>query len=322
MNDPDDVEQCLVFADELSARGDPRGALMMLHARGLHEAAEAHLAAHATTLIPPLEALGSAVASVEWTLGFIRRLRVLGHDDAGEALPAVLAHESFRYLRALELNAMSAEVMAAGLRLPLEHLRQLRVALVDLEGSERVIDAIASKPRLLTSLDFGDGRDLAQVRNEDLPLPQTDALVSKHTLKAFSRATPKLESLTLRGHRLFKGLRHDHLERLALVGDALDGCWHDAHPVAVTLPSLTTLTVENHRATFARAALVRERLPKLRTLIFRGDFSVNEDEPSLLHTLAASEIVPQLRTLEVPALTDHDRTLVARFEHLELRVGT
>ena len=320
MNDPDDVEQSLVYADELSARGDPRGALIMLHARGLHEEAEAHLSEHAALLIPPFEVLQSSLAAVDWRLGFIRRLVVLGRGEdqaQNDALRGILEHDSLRFLSALELSAMWALAVASGLRAPLSHVEHLSIGLLDEQGVAQVVEALASRPRpLLSSLELGETPD------EDLPPPPLSGpLVNKHALKAFAAATPALRALTLRGNRLFKGLVHHGLTHLTLIGEPLDGCWHDRHSVAVTLPNLTTLTIESQGARFGRAALLPERLPSLRTVIFRGDYSTEEHQHTLLATLATSAILPQLKRLEVPPLAQSDDRLVTQFAHLELKVG-
>jgi len=151
--------------------------------------------------MPPFEVLQSSLAAVDWRLGFIRRLVVIGRGEdqaQNDGLRGILEHGSLRFLSTLDLSALWALAMAAGLRAPLSRL--------DPEALEQVVAALASTPRPpLRSLDLGDdpAKDLA-------PVPRAGPLVSKHTLKAFSAATPALRALTPTDERLVS--RFEHLE--------------------------------------------------------------------------------------------------------------
>jgi uncharacterized protein (TIGR02996 family) len=81
---PDDVERHLVVADQLQAKGDPRGELIALEAARLPLAAgsprfkalsreiDRHLKVHAKQLLGGLWT-ASSTSSFEWKLGFIRK---------------------------------------------------------------------------------------------------------------------------------------------------------------------------------------------------------------------------------------------------------
>jgi uncharacterized protein (TIGR02996 family) len=94
--DPDDVERYLVVADQLQARGDPRGELIALEAArlALAEASprwnaltreiERHRKVHAKQLLGGLWT-ASTTSSFEWRLGFIRKAALW---TTAAALPA------------------------------------------------------------------------------------------------------------------------------------------------------------------------------------------------------------------------------------------
>lgn len=70
--EPDSIEAHLVYADWLSAAGDPRGELIALQCHGAPF--EAHLGEHRARILGPLAGDGFRV---EWRRGFVDRLTVL-----------------------------------------------------------------------------------------------------------------------------------------------------------------------------------------------------------------------------------------------------
>lgn len=122
IEDPDDIDAHLVYADFLQTHGDPRGELITLFHRGKLVEAEAFMEAHAGELYGPLKKYrttfdGSNQRAFEWRLGFIRSARFsydsnsaeeveLDEDDDGElaledGLAALLQHPSGALLEEL-----------------------------------------------------------------------------------------------------------------------------------------------------------------------------------------------------------------------------
>jgi uncharacterized protein (TIGR02996 family) len=81
IENPDDVEAYLVYADFLQARGDPRGELIMLQHTGKKKKAADLIARHAEHFLGPLQPYTKALDRQDkpvfhWHLGFIRAARL------------------------------------------------------------------------------------------------------------------------------------------------------------------------------------------------------------------------------------------------------
>jgi uncharacterized protein (TIGR02996 family) len=159
--DPGDADVALIYADWLQQRGHPRGKLIAVQAAlrarqgdpELVDAEQALFAEHADALLGPLGSLttdsedGDDVMIVlEWDLGWIRRVKIVGRSDEPADLAwEVLRHPSAKFLRSLVVgcvrsgdqdnSTLTATVIQAEPRPP---LRELVIA--DFDHSE--IDSI------------------------------------------------------------------------------------------------------------------------------------------------------------------------------------
>jgi uncharacterized protein (TIGR02996 family) len=349
---PDDAETWLVYADWLSTRGDPRGELIALQLRGeqatgdgerraLREAAEMCIVVHG---LAPRIPEGRTIERA-WRRGFVDRL-ALGWavdptsaelaagtargpwDDAPEQVAATIEHPALRFVRELALGpATSAEIAGALAAAELPLLERLELQVIDWPELEDVVEAIAARPwPRLSSLSLGVARYRtlmhAGLFSEAF---ERGPLVAHDDVRRLAAATPALRTLELAGCRLFAGLRHPTLQRLALVGDPVDGCvWnhYDAAPVALpSVEHLEVTSVDDDYRYFHVASLQipPAQLPALRRITFRGNYELDDDRRSLFGWLASAPILPQLTELSIPEL-DHDLDLVdelgARFHHL------
>lgn len=105
---PHAVDAFEVWADALSERGDPRGELIMLHARGAEAEAAALLREHAFTPYPGLLAglywLPASAYDLAWKLGCVRGavFRVANREQLAEVL-CFLGSDSARLLESLDI---------------------------------------------------------------------------------------------------------------------------------------------------------------------------------------------------------------------------
>ncbi|MCX5746532.1 MAG: DUF3553 domain-containing protein [Proteobacteria bacterium] len=229
---PDDPGILEVLADELQARGDPRGELITVqralaaHPRGgagaraaerrlgriardervapVDEASQ--LAQRSGELIAQLTPQLDAGDRCTWTIGFVRRLELV--DKSAERIDEIATlwqHPSLRMLRELRLAWSSARACAPAIPTLVEVL-----------------------PRTLRRLELGHSAD--------------------HFLGKVSEvlaALPRLDSLALAGHADFGELAHPTLRRLELVATA-----YTSYTQAITrldprrLPALRSLKLE------------------------------------------------------------------------------
>lgn len=116
IENPDDVDTYLVYADFLQSQGDPRGELIVLHQQGKQAEAEALLEKHAEHFYGDFNHYrhtleGDEQPAFDWHLGFIRSAR-LGYDsnegEDDETLPmvltALLRHPSGALLRDITIS--------------------------------------------------------------------------------------------------------------------------------------------------------------------------------------------------------------------------
>lgn len=202
--DPDDPEPYLIYADLLQGIGDPRGTLIVLQHHGREDEAGALIAAHREDFLGPLADFPAGPVDgrpwdqrkleLAWHLGFLREARIVWGRSRGrrlprevaearEALSALLALPSSRYLRHLAIEAVPFE---------------------DTADFAPFLEAIARAPRLppLHSLFVGRrGDDPARIG------PVVEVL----------RACSELRHLTLRAGELELGeLRHPGLRAFGI----------------------------------------------------------------------------------------------------------
>ena len=309
---PDDPAGYLVYGDWLEAQGDPRGTLIALHAARLAgdspelRAAEAALLAEHAELLPGQDV--DPRPSVEWHLGFWRSLSVgaVGSGDplapagpeltagsaAGAHLASLLAHDSARFVREIQLRGMRESVLGllgaahrtlrsldvlvsglvtdAGLRSlrPLRELRQLT-----LQSCEPVTPYGIEVVR--------DFRHLEQLDLRNCKLTDDGAALLAGLPLATLRFT-LVEHLTARGMRTIAALP---LRSLKLRGDHLDDAALEplaAHP---TLDNLQLGGMSFGADGGARGAAALGAIPHLRRLYLSsstiGDAGVARLQPSL-----------------------------------------
>ena len=118
---PNALEAFEVWADALSERGDPRGELIMLHARGAEAEAAALLRAH-PDLLAGLRDLPSSAYDLTWRLGCVRQatFRITNREELAEVL-CFLGSTSARLLESLEIE-LSDEMESRFRRELQEHL--------------------------------------------------------------------------------------------------------------------------------------------------------------------------------------------------------
>jgi uncharacterized protein (TIGR02996 family) len=359
--DPTDPAAYLVYADLLIARGDPRGELITLqhgaaHASGaareeLERAAAAHLAAHSDRLLGPIAAHGSP----SWRYGFIEALTIRWSTDgadkyqlgwgettvvdpavASSELAAILDHDSMRLATRLELVAVPCEVAAAALAHPaIDRLDTLAILVTDWVALERVVEAIATRPRpRLTALTLGMADYVAL--SERMPGSESlsentmnvGPVVANELWNQLAAATPNLVDLTLSGSRLFDAPGHPHVRTIAVIGGACDGLPFDLYDASANeLPEVVairhTAVADDYRPfPIAAPHLEPARCPKLRELVFEGDYDLGNSDVSLFGAMADAPILPQLRALTIPSISerldaDELAARAPRFRHLE-----
>jgi uncharacterized protein (TIGR02996 family) len=202
--DPDDPEPYLIYADWLQGIGDPRGTLIVLQHHGRVEEADALISAHRKDLLGPLADFPAGPVDgrpweqrrleLAWHLGYLREARIAWGRSRGRRLPREVAE--------------AREALAALLALPSSrYLRHLAIEAVPFEDTADFapfLEAIARAPRLppLRSLFVGRrGDDPARLG------PVEEVL----------RACPELRHLALRAGELELGeRRHPELRAFGI----------------------------------------------------------------------------------------------------------
>ncbi|MCB9673493.1 MAG: WGR domain-containing protein [Alphaproteobacteria bacterium] len=155
--DPDDPVALAVHADWLQSRGDVRGEVLALELAGMPEQAVALREAHRAELYGPIDAFPGQVA-VTWSHGYVRTARFepsdhRGVDPAGAAA-AVLASESLRLVREVDLQVAAAAQVVTACHLPALRRLFVHTGIVggDWQPSEPLdLDRLAERmPRLRT----------------------------------------------------------------------------------------------------------------------------------------------------------------------------
>jgi uncharacterized protein (TIGR02996 family) len=262
-----DDDAYLVYADQLAARGDPRGELIVLQASDDPRAAEKQailLDAHQTALAGPL-AWRLESSHVEWRLGFVDHLRVgFAFGDpttfsAAESLAEIFAHPCASLLRSLTVGLPSDPNEGAA----------------DYDAVLGVIGTAA--PETLRRLHVGDFESPDEIAIGRVSLGDASALWL---------GLPDLEELTLHGCHLTLGLdRAPRLKSLTIRsggGSARGGA-------DVTAGDLD-------------AILSGERLPSLVDLTLRGA----PDTDAICDRLARSTLLSRLRVLDLASGTMTD----------------
>lgn len=298
---PDDPQNYLVLGDHLQQLGDPRGALIALHASSLRGGSypvqreeTALLDAHADALYgPAFPFVRRGVLRLEWFLGFVARAKIICEDPVftTEAIQVLFrGHPSFELLREVELargedryRMQSAidELAAA----PPSSLASLRIGSIEDDAWNRragdLSDLWAAHPRLRT-LEINN--DLDELGSPHLP----DLLA----LEFYTRA----EHIPAYVSRIFEGALPS-LERLSITTALFAQDASSAHDLTMRLPH------DMERA-----------LPKLRSFCFRV-----QDVGPFWEQAETTPLLSQLHTLETN-LTAHGlrvlRDHAPRFRHL------
>lgn len=104
-NNPDVVENYLVYGDFLQEQQDPRGELIGLCRDATDEVAKARINTLQRQLGPPPPRYGSQ----EWFYGFVYSMRTIVDEDDQEQLRATLDHPSLHFITKLELELAGRE---------------------------------------------------------------------------------------------------------------------------------------------------------------------------------------------------------------------
>ena len=260
LDDRDDVELYLVYADELQRRGDPRGELVVMQnqiqqvenkraRQQLQKTCDAWIEQH--DLLGPLRGFApigrGRSADVTWRYGFIRCLEIGWGVDAAdtpvqarETLEAILTHPSSPFITVLVLGPAPA---APGRRRRMD--------------MQCLVDAIAATgcPKALRSLHLG--------RLTEWPVEQT----ATGNIGEASAALQRLQKLSLEAGTVRVGaLALPALLELRILCGELD---QDllAELYAIQCPKLETLTISFDHAPAAPDTLekrLRARLPHVR----------------------------------------------------------
>lgn len=281
--DPDNVDNYLVYADWLAARGDPRGELIAVqHHLSLDPDSPALQAAQAQLLEDHRAALtcegvcagAPELASVEldWRLGFWRAARVELEPDASSTagVAALLAHPSAAVLESLTIHGATSSTG--------ELFRELALMLGEPE---------LPVARTLRALALGE---------RDLPLRWSPALLE--------RALPRLEQLELRSSNIHHSYLDWSLPRLrsfTLVTRSL-GRRRLARLYRSLPPKLRALTLDLRdpklRVADLDAILDGSLCPRLTRLGLLG----LDQSAAMLDALLRSPLLPQLHAIGVHPL--------------------
>jgi hypothetical protein len=283
-----------VYADWLTARGDPRGELALLQARGggaeLLEAHQRYLLGGLTDLLD--DDGGQPVLEIGWRLGWIRAARVhttRRHEDLGVDLEAVLrallALPSARFLEDLVIGAASCHELGV----------EESVALALDEGGDH--------PALRRLVFEHDGDE------------EMRSWTGAGRLGFVRDRFPRLRELTIDAGsvRLGSGFSHPALEELTI--RTCDGLPDRATIASASWPRLERLTLwvgggwNKKDATAADFAplLGGERTPRLRHL----GIANNELLDELCALLARSPLLSRLRSLDLSLGTMSDAGALA-----------
>lgn len=211
----------LVYADALQQRGDPLGELIALGHAGDAGRRDAHLRAHATTILGSLAPFLEQGLRLDWRWGFLSGAE-LKSDSAEQLLAmteALLASPLAAHLEAVTLIGVTREgpwQWDTGPQLPLAPV-VARLASTKLT-SLSLIDARAASSQKLISRDFEPGPNLVDF-GPLAPLWAMPALRALELVVADVRqlapgliASPTLEALTVRGLRFARAQYGDEAE--------------------------------------------------------------------------------------------------------------
>lgn len=203
----------LVYADALQQRGDPLGELIALGHAGDTGRRDAHLRAHAATILGPLAPFLERGLRLDWRWGLLARAELKG--DSAELLlamtEALLASPLAAHLEAVRLIGVTREGPWDAPQLTLApvvaRLARTKVA------SLALIDARAADSHKLIARDFEPGPNLVDF-GPLAPLWAMGGLRALELVVADVRqlepgaiSAPTLESLTVRGLRFARAQR-------------------------------------------------------------------------------------------------------------------
>jgi uncharacterized protein (TIGR02996 family) len=229
--DRDNVEEYLVYADWLIARGDPRGELIVAQYRsddpmgGNAMLMRDEILAKHPELVPPLN---RHRRTLRWRLGFLDRVKI--EDTEPDDLDTLFGHPSAALLRTLSLDAAFPNMPAAIARLGESQRPTLET--LEITRSGATAPTVAELEAMMRDERALDDRLFAQV--------------------------PRLKTLTFRGSGAFNTCQHEGLTTLNLRNPAPFNCerW--------LLPTLTTLS------SGWTSAIWESDLPSLRNLDLRS----------------------------------------------------
>lgn len=312
----DAPEPYLVYADWLTAQGDPRGEFIVLQAQGQHAEANALLAKNADAWLGPLTEFTHEVPDpeqrwhtsergfhLEWQHGFIKHLSwhwdafdYDTEDDPGSDLKALLQLPAARFIQSLRLGPCPGEETMDP--------SPLVDAMLEVEG-----------PRTLRTLFLADRGDW------DISGTLSGNFGALHHL------FPKLKSLTLHGGQIEFGKKVSlpELEELTLQSGGLDQAVV-REVLRADLPKLKRLSIWFGDANYGASGTVDD----LRAL-FDGKLFPQLEHLGVMNcawvgdaarALATSKLLPKLTSLDLSmgALSDGDVDAMvasqAAFAHL------
>ncbi|MEZ4322024.1 MAG: WGR domain-containing protein [Myxococcota bacterium] len=321
--DPDDPEALAVHADWLLARDDVRGEVLALELAGRSDEAKAVREAHRDVLHGPIGAFPGRV-ELTWAWGYVRSVRFeptdhRGVDPAGAAA-AILASESLRLVRGVDLQVPSAVDIAMSRHLPAVRRLVLHTGVVgnDWQPSDPLdLDALARCMPRLRSLKV---RGVSEVRGIDavLGLEQLDVRFSPGWIERIRVAGAQLRELGVHGidadsvDELASSGRFGALEQLSLTpswsampgvlaalrsGPAprrlvLAGVDLDRSDVTMleSLPGLEQIAIDGTVSQAAHVALAQSRLQVVGQVRLRPEQEDEDEEPERPRDLAVQRL--------------------------------
>jgi uncharacterized protein (TIGR02996 family) len=310
---PDDPAPYAVYADWLIAQGDPLGELITLSLTGNEEGAAA--------LIPQVlgkEAWLLEEATIGWRFGLARSVRVRNDGDSLHFATDVLrAHPCGFLLDELHLDFYEAQSLEAA-NLALAEI----AAEAPLPWLRRFV--INARPSNSYTLDPVEDARLSLASVPGLAPDVRELVVHCHHLGDDLPALPSLRRLELCPDVLMSSsvpnlAMFPQLEELALNVGRFQVAEPSRRYTHVTYDVFARARARNsHAAQASHLARLAERPhPALHTLRL---WHV-PDADALLALLATSELLPQLRVLDLRPLPITE-TLPPAFAHLELELGT
>lgn len=285
LENPNDKEAALVYADWLQGEGDPRGELITLQAEGKTKEADALIKKHKEHLLGDLvqwteEGDYGKNLELTWNLGFIKGARVRKCDydddtDVDEVIGALMKHPSAKFIQ------------------------ELTIGMVDFEGENYYGSTIAKLA------EAGPRPTMRKIYIGDFEFPDETEIswTGVSGVNALWQNYPNLEEVTLQAGEMEIGDIHlPKLKKLSVITGGLDE-GSQKQLAKAKLPELEELTVWFGREDYGFSGgidaigglLEGKNTPKLKHLgLMNAEFT-----DDIVRALPGSGILKQLESLDL-----------------------